>query len=257
MLLARLNHGWRWIATAICFFVFGLGGVLLPLLVVPLLAILPGDKRRHEQRGQRMIHYSFRAYIWMMRALGVLTYEITGREKLRGAKLILANHPSLIDVIFLISMVPSANCIVKGKLVSNLFTRGPIRAAGYIVNDDGAFDVITAATAAFTNGNTLIIFPEGTRTTPHQAIELKRGAANLAIRASADITPVLIECSPSTLTKGDRWYHVPDKRVHFRIQVQDCLKINPYKKGIKAPKGARMLTRDLTDYFNKELKPYE
>ncbi len=251
-MLTILNHGWRWFGTALSFLIFGIGGVLLPVCVVPVLYLLPGDQRRREQRAQRVIHHAFRGYIGIMKGLGVLTYQIDGIEKLRDAQLVLANHPSLIDVIFLIAMVPNANCVVKGKLLQNPFTRGPIKAAGYIINDE-ASDVIGAAGDAFSKGHALIIFPEGTRTTPAQRLQLKRGAANVAIRTGADITPILIECNPTTLTKGDRWYQVPEKRVHFRLQVKEPIEIGRYLTDVSPSKGARMLTSDLSNYFNKEL----
>lgn len=256
MLLAKIDHCWRWFGTALSFFVFGLGGVLLPVFVVPVLYLLPGDRLRREQRAQKVIHHSFRIYIGMMKFLGILTYQINNIEKLQGAKLILANHPSLIDVIFLISIVPNANCVVKGKLVRNPFTRGPIKAAGYIINED-ADDVISAAGEAFDKGHALIVFPEGTRTTPGQKTQLKRGAANVAIRVNADITPVVIKCNPTTLTKRDRWYQVPAKRVHFRIDVKDQIDIGLYLEDVSPSKSARRLTRDLSNYFNKELGLHE
>jgi len=253
MFTTHLFHAWRWIGTAFSFFIFGLGGILLPVFVVPVLYILPGDRLTRENRAQKVIHHSFRFYIGMMKFLGVLNYEVIGMEKLKDAKLILANHPSLIDVIFLISMVPNANCVVKGKLARSIFTKGPISAAGYIINDDHALDVIDAAREAFEKGHALIVFPEGTRTTPGQVPALKRGAANVAIRTEADITPVVIECNPTTLTKSDRWYQVPSKQVRFRIEIKDAIDVGQYVHNSCPSKSARKLTRDLSNYFNKEL----
>jgi 1-acyl-sn-glycerol-3-phosphate acyltransferase len=252
-----ISQGWRWCGTAFSFFIFGLGGVLIPVFVVPILYIIPGGKARREQRAQKVIHYAFRYYIEVMRGLGVLSYQVTNIQKLQGAKLILANHPSLIDVIFLIALVPNANCVVKNKLTRNFFTRGPIKAAGYIANNDPE-EVIKAAKDAFDKGHALILFPEGTRSTPLQPLQLKRGAANVAIRAQADITPVVISCHPTTLTKSDRWYQVPAKKVHFQIHVKDITKIDPYIKSSTIPsKQARLLTGDLETYFNQECVQHE
>jgi len=256
-LWSKVDHGWRWIATAFSFFIFGIGGILISIFAMPVLYLLSGDQSIREQRGQKVIHYSFRLFIWIMKSLGVLTYQVSGLENLSGAKLIVANHPSLIDIIFLIAMVPNANCVVKSKLFRNPFTWGPLKAAGYIVNTGKAEDVIDAAAKVFKKGHALIIFPEGTRTTPLQPFKFKRGAANVAVRTQADITPVLIECKPTTLTKNDRWYQVPDKRMHFRLQVKDKLEIRPYLNNVSPSKGARMLTRDLTNYFSKEIGLYE
>lgn len=250
---SKLNHGWRWIATAFSFLIFGIGGILISIFVMPALYLFSGDQSIREQRGQKVIHYSFRIFIWIMKSLGVLTYQIRGVEKLQGAKLIIANHPSLIDIIFLIAMVPNASCVVKGKLFRNPFTWGPLKTAGYIVNTGKAEEVIEAAAKVFKKGHVLFIFPEGTRTEPGEPFKFKRGAANVAIRTGADITPVLIECKPTTLTKSDRWYHVPDKRVQMKLQVNDKLDISRYLKNTSPSKAARMLTSDLTNYFSKEI----
>lgn len=225
--IAKSLYIWRWFATAFSFFMFGVGGALIPLIVVPILYCLPGDQERREQRGQKFIHHSFRFFIRMMRFLGVLTYEVNDVERLKQAKLILSNHPSLLDVVFLISFVPNANCVVKGGLMRNPFMRGPIKAAGYIINDGDADDVIIAANNAFDKGHAMIVFPEGTRTTSEQLIQLKRGAANIAIRTEVDITPVLISCAPTTLTKSDKWYQIPDTRMHFQIKVKEQIEIAP------------------------------
>ena len=254
-MLAKIDYCWRWLGTAFSFLTFGIGGIVLPIIVVPVLYCLPGDKLTRERRAQRTIHHLFRLFINMMRFLGVLTYHIDGIKKLNTAKLILANHPSLLDVVFLISIVPNANCVVKGKLTRNIFIRGPIRAAGYIINEE-AEEVIGAATRVFDKGQALIIFPEGTRTTPSKLMYFKRGAANVAVRTGSDITPVLIYCTPTTLTKSERWYQIPAKRMHFRILVRDQLAIDKYIINLRPSRGARNLTRDLIEYFNKELKAH-
>jgi hypothetical protein len=96
--------------------------------------------------------------------LGVLRYEVHGLDKLeRGGQLILANHPTLIDTVFLIAFVRNADCIVKGGLWNNPFTGGPVRAAGYIRNDGGPA-LVDDCIASLRAGGNLIVFPEGTRT---------------------------------------------------------------------------------------------
>ncbi|MEX5669565.1 lysophospholipid acyltransferase family protein, partial [Pseudomonas neuropathica] len=86
-------------------------------------------------------------------------YDIQGAEKLgRPGQMIIANHPSLIDVVFLIGLVRHANCVVKQSLWENPFTRDPLRRTEYISND-GSMDMLDAAADALKSGQTLIIFP--------------------------------------------------------------------------------------------------
>jgi len=250
-----ISYCCRWIGTALSFSLFGLGGILIPLVGMPIIYLMPGDQSRREIRAKRLIQVSFQAFIGFMKFFGVLTYRIEGLDKLENASLVLANHPTLIDVIFLISLIPNANCVVKGKLVSNPFTRGPIKAAGYIINDE-AKDIIDAAGKAFARGQVLIVFPEGTRTTPDEPLKFKRGAANIAIRTGTDITPVMIDCSPLSLTKNAPWYRIPPKSMHFQISVRENFEINQYAENVPPSLGARMLSRDLCEYFSKELEVY-
>ena len=160
---SRLNHGWRIVATGLSFFAFGVGGVLLWALAFPMLALMVRKPARRQTLSRRLVQRSFAFHIELMRVLGVLSYEVRGRERLqRDGLLILANHPTLIDVVFLISLLPNADCVVKSSLARNPFTRGPVRAAGYVCNDDGA-GLVEDCIAAVRRGGNLIIFPEGTR----------------------------------------------------------------------------------------------
>ena len=69
-------------------------------------------------------------------------------------------------------------------------------------------------------GHSLILFPEGTRTVPGEPLNFKAGAAAVAVRAGARCLPVLIECTPTTLTKAERWYQVPDERVLYTLRIE-------------------------------------
>jgi len=240
------NRLWRVAATALCFACFGLGGLLLRVVVFPLFVLAVRDPARRSRLARALIHHLFRGFTWLMCTVGVCRLEVQGRERLaRGGLLILANHPSLIDVVFLMSLVERPDCIVKAALARNPFTRGPVRAAGFVFNDSGP-GLIDDAVASLRAGNNLIIFPEGTRTPRGAAIgKLQRGAAHLAVRGGLAITPVRIHCQPPMLVKGEPWYRVPERAARFVIEVLDDIDIAPDAEGAQAL-AARRLTDDLT-----------
>jgi len=254
-LLSRTRDGyyWRLLATAVSFALFGLGGLCLRVFIFPLLSLLPGSPQSHQRRARATISRLFWMFIRFMARAGVLTYQVEGAERLgRPGQMIIANHPSLIDVVFLIGLVREANCVVKQSLWQNPFTRGPVRSTGYISND-GSMDMLDTAAHVLKSGQTLIIFPEGTRTQPGMAPAFHRGGAAIALRGAAVITPVTIRVSPTTLTKAEPWYRIPPRRVHFHLHVGADIDPAAFTALGPAPLASRKLNDYLHHYYIKEL----
>jgi 1-acyl-sn-glycerol-3-phosphate acyltransferase len=223
------------------------------VLIFPLLAFLPDNPQRRQHRARATISRLFWMFIRFMARAGVLTYEVQGAERLgRAGQMIIANHPSLIDVVFLIGLVRDANCVVKQSLWHNPFTRGPVRSSGYISND-GSIEMLDTAAHALQSGQTLIIFPEGTRTQPGKPPVFHRGGAAIALRGAKVITPVTIHVSPTTLTKAEPWYRIPRRRVHFCLRVGADIDPNAFAVLGPAPVASRKLNDYLHHYYIKEL----
>jgi len=206
-----------------------------------------------------MIHTFFGIFVWLMRLLGIMRLDMHNVEALRkaGPVIVLANHPTLIDVVVLISCIPYANCIVKSTLWKNPFYGGVVRAAGYISNDDPDA-LIDDCVASLDDGTPLIIFPEGTRTVPGQPLRFVRGAAHIALKSRAAIQPVVIQCDPPTLTKGEKWYKIPPKRFRFSIRARPLLEVAGFNVDSEPSSiAARKLTEQLERYFTSELITHE
>ena len=249
----RFNYCWRLFATGTSFAVFGLGGLALATFVFPIFLFLPQTSRLLRTRW--VIHKSFGAFLWFMETMGIMRMEVIGAERLRdcGGALVLANHPTLIDVVAMISLMPRAGCVVKQALWTNPFLRGVVRAAGYISNCDSD-RLIDDCADSLRKGYPIVMFPEGTRSRPGEPLAFQRGAAYIALRSRVPVVPVLIDCTPSTLTKRERWYQIPSRRFHLRIEVRDPISIDRcIKSDWGQPIAARRLTRFLESYFTEEL----
>lgn len=250
--MLKLNYYWRLFATAIAFSLFGIGGVVIPLLALPVFYLLPGGLTERQVRTRKLVHWTFRLFIQIMRLLGILSWEINGLDKLqRTGVLVLANHPTLLDVVFLISFIPNADCIVKSRLMKNPAMRGFVTLTGYITNDS-ADTLIDNAKSSLEQGSTLIIFPEGTRTKPGQDIMFQRGAANIIVRSGFVPTPVIIECTPLTLSKQHKWYHIPERKFHLSFRVLNDINIDSFM-ALNPSLGARHLTHYLENFFKTKL----
>lgn len=215
-----LDYSRRLFGTALGFAVFGIAGLIMGLVLFPLLFVFVRDATARQRLARRLIGRAFAAFVWLIKVLGVLTFEINGQENMNEERshLIVANHPTLIDVVFLVSMFPHADCVIKAAVIRNPFMRSTVLAANYISND--AFeDLLDSCVERMRNGSSLLLFPEGTRSVPGQPIEFKPGAATVAVRTDARVLPVAIDCTPLFLMKDKPWYYVPPARPHFSILV--------------------------------------
>jgi 1-acyl-sn-glycerol-3-phosphate acyltransferase len=248
-MLKKLNYGWRLFATGLSFFVFGIGGLFTGVIIIPLVMLIPGSDSAKLKRVRGVISFTFKCFFILMHSLRVLRYRIYGQEELKQDKscLVIANHPSLIDIVSLISIYPNACCIVKKELWHNFFIKKVVSGAGYIPNDDPEA-LLQSCTESLARGDVLIIFPEGTRTVPGKEMTLQRGAAHIALRLNCPIRTIQIKVEPSTLTKNLPWYEIPDRRVDFTVTAKDILSVREYLDSqVPLSIASRRLTSKMRD----------
>jgi 1-acyl-sn-glycerol-3-phosphate acyltransferase len=190
---------------------------------------------------------SFYLFCETMRLSGALGYKIIGAEKLKEDKgcLVIANHPSLIDTVLITSLLKQCDCIVKEAIWRNPFMRGVVTSAGYIPNTT-AETLLIDCEKRLNKGHLLLIFPEGTRTTPGIKPKLQRGAAQIAVKTASDLRVVHITVDPVFLTKQGKWYKVPEKKPFFLVEVKDKVDINEFiNDDLPLPLAVRKLNTHL------------
>lgn len=254
--MKRLSRWARIAGTAISFLVFGIGGLVLALVCLPVVRVVAKNARDREERAQYLVHLAFRFHVWVMQRVGVCTLTVRGDDRLRepGGHLIVANHPTLIDVVLIGSLMPQLDCLVKTDASRNPFMRGVVRAAGYVPNDLGEV-VVEACVARLRQGRSLLLFPEGTRSMKGGELgTFHRGAAHVALRSGRPILPLVLHCTPRALTRGQPWYDVGDRPMSFTIEVGQP--IDP-RKLVKEDESrgvaSRKLTAALRDFYQARL----
>ena len=212
----KFNYFTRWLGTAFGFISFALGGLVLSLILVPLLSILIRDQVKRARSVRLLIHKTFKLHIAALVFLGVLTQKKIHFSSLKQpGLLVIANHPTLLDIVFLISFIPNAICVVRDSLRKNLFFGFLIRSAGYVSNKNPA-DLVAQCASNLNAKTSIVIFPEGTRTNRQgPKNKLRRGAAYIALKTSRSLTPIYISCEPPTLSKAEKWYQIPEKKMHY------------------------------------------
>jgi 1-acyl-sn-glycerol-3-phosphate acyltransferase len=251
----RLDLLWRGFGTALFLTVIGLGGTLLALTVFPIIATLTRDPTRRQRRIQTVLHVSFRLYCRAIHGLRLAEIHFIGTERLRHLHgcLLVANHPSMLDVALIMAALPNVQCVVKGELWRNPFFRMTVASAGYIRNDLPPEDLLAACVATLRAGNNLIVFPEGTRSVAGRPMKLRRGFANIALMAQADLQLICLTCVPQVLHKGNPWWRVPAERTIFSMEVGEKLDIQQFMGYRYRSLSARKLVEFIEHYYADKL----
>lgn len=230
--LRRLRRVATLLATAFLFSLFGLAGLLFYFPFGPWLFFRFRDASDRRRAARRIVSGWFGLFIRMCEALGTIRVEVRHPEVfLEPGRLFAPSHPSLIDIVVLLSLLPNGTTVVKESLARNFFTRAPIRAAGFMTNNLGA-EALERAREELASGASIVIFPEGTRTphdlAPGETPRMHRGVAVLAIETLTPLTPIRITAHPRWLTKEVAWWHLPEKPMTLTVEPLPSLAVEAH-----------------------------
>lgn len=242
----------RFLGTLFGFLLFGMVGLLFKIILLPFTLKSARNHLSKQRQARRLISAIWRFFVRYLIFAGVLSLSLKGFERLgKPGQLILANHPSLLDVVFLIAYVRELNCVVKKDLLRNPVMKSPILACGFLPNDESEA-VLESVDAILQNGQSLLIFPEGTRTGWDGQIDLHRGAVSMGLRSARIITPVVIKMNPPNFKKGQAWYKIPKMKVVYELVVGEDIDPHVWLAEKPLPIASRRLNDYLQNYFMKE-----
>ncbi len=188
---------------------------LLALVLRPLLPIRIG-----RVLGRAYIMAGFRTCLGCLALSGRFHFDLSELDALRDEKslIIASNHPSLWDVVLIVSRLPDVACIMKAELVSNIFLGGGARLARYIRNESPR-QMITESVKDLQDGSHLLLFPEGTRTVQQPINQLKRSIGLIACRARVPVQMVFIETESRFLGKDWPLSRKPMLPIRYRVRL--------------------------------------
>lgn len=242
----------RVLGAGICYTVFGLGAPL-PALVSVVLRLTPMSVDRRQRITRWFIAGLSRFFIELMQFFRLYRYElVVNNTTSQQGQLIVANHPMLIDALFVLAYLPNVCCIAKPGLAQNPFTRLTLAQAGYVVSN--STDLVEQVCQKLAQGENVLIFPEGTRNLYHTQLDFRRGASNLAIIAGCKILPVVFYTWPRVLQKGQKWYQIPKARAVIRVVIEQSLNLQEcIDTSVPRTKQYRALTQYLRNYYLERL----
>ncbi|MEM6999514.1 MAG: lysophospholipid acyltransferase family protein [Pseudomonadota bacterium] len=174
--------------------------------------------------------------------------------------LIVANHPSLIDVLWLLAAYPQVCCVVKAEIEHNWLLRGLARDLDYVSNRDPE-QLLAEGTERLRRGELLLVFPEATRTVPGCLPSFRLGAAELLLRAEVAAHPVVLAKQDPYLSKAMPWYAFPTVPMEWDIVQGPAL--GPWRAdqsdatrsaAQRARSTRRQMNAELEQHFHTELR---
>jgi 1-acyl-sn-glycerol-3-phosphate acyltransferase len=156
------------------------------------------------------------AVLW---AVGIKV-RVHGRHNIAGGPYIFAsNHVSWFDVPALAKILPRYKFVAKAELFKVPIFGKAMRAAGMIEiqreNRKAAFGAYDVAAERIRGGNSVVVFPEGTRGHEYALRPFKKGPFVLAIAAGVPIVPIIVHGTIEIMPKGSLWAHPGTIDVHL------------------------------------------
>jgi len=233
------------------FFLFAVGILLELILILPVIVVLEWLTVDKPSRMQNTHRFFFVIWLGLMRIGGLLRAKPATGHCYQGPCIIIANHPGLFDVLFLIRDIPKLTVLVKRSLATWL-PLGPIfTSSGYILSPKGSsanpMASLLDAMERLRMGYKFLLFPEGTRSPKGSLRKFKAGAFKIAQKQGVPVQPVLIYNDPPFLPKGEPWY-LPTKEIsEIQIEFMDPIYI-PKEKNI------RDVVNEVENLYHRALK---
>ena len=208
-------------ALSLAFWVFlTVSSVLLFPLAVAIWAVsAPFDPKR------RLLHrftcFWASLYTWFNPAWRV---RVEGRERIRRdtTYVMVANHQSLLDILVLFRLFTHFKWVSKIENFRIPFIGWNMALNRYIKlrrGDQRSIEqMLRACEATLAAGNSIMMFPEGTRSTDGRLRSFKHGAFTLALTARLPLLPIVVEGTANALPKRG---FVLKGRHDIRIRVLD------------------------------------
>jgi len=226
-----------WIIVCLCFYI-----------ILGILYLFPFPKKSKTKFLNHLISF----FGWT-----VIYFELQVKKRifnkenliLEKPSIIIANHTSFLDILLMIMLNHRIILLVKDWVYHSPLFGYPIRYAGYIYTESDSEENRKKIKQRIADGYSLMIFPEGTRSTDGEMQRFHKGAFYLSQELKLDITPILIYGASYVLPKND--YIVRKGQLNLkclpRIKHDDASWGNTYKEK----------TKNVSAYFKSEYQKFK
>lgn len=232
----RVKAVFRGAVSLVLFALYGIGG----LAISPIMMVL-----RRPRLCQPVVRAVWIPLLWLFEATRLIKVERGNLGPLGGC-VVIANHPSLIDVVIISVLVPRTLFVAKHALLKNPFMAAIVRNSS--LPDDERLP--EAAAPYLAAGWNVLVFPEGTRSPrPDELRDFHRGAAQLALRSGAKVVCVGVGMTRRILGKHQPPWDMGSDRVVYSFRADE-----PTRVEADESRGLRPQAAELTEALRRRVQ---
>jgi 1-acyl-sn-glycerol-3-phosphate acyltransferase len=169
-----------------------------------------------------------------------------------------SNHVSWFDVASLAKVLPRYKFVAKSELFKVPIFGRAMRAAGMIEiqrdNRKAAFGAYEVAAERIRQGNSVVVFPEGTRGHAYPLRPFKKGPFVLAIAAGVPIAPIIVHGTIEIMRKGSFRVHPGRIDIHLLEPVRTTTVDYDHREALMQTVRTRMADA-MRDLYGVEALP--
>lgn len=199
------------------FGIFGVGALILNITLFPLAKIiLKGTSYKYF--ASDTIHYLWKLFCKLLTLSKAIKLQIKDLEKIKNIKkkVIVATHPSFIDIVILLSIIPRTTCLVKSTLAKNPILNNIVNSI-FILEDETIDSIKSHSKQMIDDGFNVIIFPSGIRHRKNETPKIRKGASTIALNAKTNIVALKYYTDFDFLFINQPIYEAGEKPVTYEL----------------------------------------
>lgn len=230
-----------WFKSAFAYLYFFFG-CMLAAVIATVIVIIPIGKNNKRKIMGWVLHIFGASLLYIMFNV---TKRFQNKQNLDLSKpsILIANHSSVLDIIITLTISNKVVLVTNKWVYNSPFFGYLVRTAGFVLNTD-IEENIDSIKEKMSDGYSIMIFPEGTRSYFGEMGRFKKGAFYLAELLEADITPVLIHGAHYTMAKSDFQL----KNSWLNVNYLPRIRFNDKKFGT----GYRERSKSITKFFKEQ-----
>ena len=211
----------RGLTVLILFVIFGTGALFLRYCIFPF--------QKNELKNYKTLQKSWQFFICLIKFLKIIELKIDNLDKISTIKnsIIVSTHPSFIDIVILMSIIPYSTCFVAEKLARNPFFKGMVNLL-FILEIKSIDNWLEKTCEKLNNGLNVIIFPMGIRHKKNEMPKIRRGTALIAQKSHKNIVMLKLQTSFDFLQSNQPIYDAGNKPILYSLKYLGEINTNHF-----------------------------